>query len=80
MLRDSGESPQIARMIDATSELIEPDAVLVEHVPGRGETAAARAFSMVAHGDWVSYHAAIARGVDPTPVERIGTLKQRQAE
>ena len=80
MLRDRGESPQIARLIDATAELIEPDAVLVEHVPGRGETAAARAFSMVAHGDWVSYHAAIARGVDPTPVERIGTLKQRQAE
>jgi glucose/mannose-6-phosphate isomerase len=80
MLRDRGESPQIGRLIDATAELIEPDAVLVEHVPGRGETAAARAFSMVAHGDWVSYHAAIARGVDPTPVERIGTLKQRQAE
>jgi len=80
MLRDGGESPQLARMIDVTSELIAPDAVLVEHVPGRGDTPAARAFSMVAHGDWVSYHAALARGVDPTPVERIGTLKQRQGE
>jgi glucose/mannose-6-phosphate isomerase len=80
MLRDRDESPQVARMIEATSELITPDAVLVEHVPGRGDTPAARAFSMVAHGDWVSYHAAMVRGVDPTPVERIGALKQRQGE
>jgi glucose/mannose-6-phosphate isomerase len=79
ILRDRDESPQLRRMIEVTAELIEPDAALVEHVPGRGETAAARAFSMVAHGDWVSYHAALARGVDPTPVERIGLLKQRQA-
>ena len=41
------------------------------------DTPAARAFSMVAHGDWVSYHAALERGVDPSPVERIATLKQR---
>src|SRR5439155_22517583 len=80
MLRDGDESPQLARMIDVTAELIAPDAVLVEHVLGRGETAAARAFWMVAHGDWVSYYGAMARGVDPTPVERIGTLKQRQGE
>jgi hypothetical protein len=35
---------------------------------------------MVAHGDWVSYHAALERGVNPTPVDRIGTLKQRIGE
>ena len=35
---------------------------------------------MVAHGDWVSYHAALARGVDPMPVERIGELKRRVGE
>ena len=37
---------------------------------------AARAFSLVAHGDWASYAAALARGVDPTPVANIDALKR----
>jgi glucose/mannose-6-phosphate isomerase len=80
LLRDRGERDETRRMIEATAELIGQDAVLVEHVAGRGGTAAARAFSLVAHGDWVSYHAALERGVNPTPVDRIGTLKQRIGE
>ncbi|HEY0389984.1 MAG TPA: bifunctional phosphoglucose/phosphomannose isomerase [Gaiellales bacterium] len=77
LLRDSSEGAAVARLIDVTGDLIEPDAELVEHVHGRGETTAARAFSMVAQGDWVSYHAAVERGVDPSPVTRILALKQR---
>jgi len=80
LLRDPGERDETRRMIEATAELIGQDAVRVEQVEGRGDTAAARAFSMVAHGDWVSYHAALERGVNPTPVDRIGTLKQRIGE
>ena len=80
MLRDPGEHDRARRMIDVTADLIEPDAVLVAHVFGQGDTVAARAFSMVAHGDWVSYHAALERGVDPTPVERIAVLKHRLSE
>jgi glucose/mannose-6-phosphate isomerase len=80
LLRDPGEREETRRMIEATAELIAQDAVLVAQVEGRGDTAAARAFSMVAHGDWVSYHAALERGVNPTPVDRIGTLKQRIGE
>ncbi|HWH67643.1 MAG TPA: bifunctional phosphoglucose/phosphomannose isomerase [Gaiellales bacterium] len=80
LLRDPGERDETRRMIEATAELIAQDAVLVEQVEGRGDTAAARAFSMVAHGDWVSYHAALERGVNPTPVDRIGRLKQRIGE
>ena len=80
ILRDAGERAGMRRLIDVTADLIGPDAAFVEHVHGRGETAAARAFSMVAFGDWASYHAALERGVDPTPVERIVALKQRLAE
>ncbi|MDX6550252.1 MAG: glucose/mannose-6-phosphate isomerase [Gaiellales bacterium] len=80
VLRDRDELPQMRRMIEIASELIEPDAAFIEHVWGVGDTPAARAFSTVAYGDWVSYHAALTRGVDPTPVERIGMLKQRQAQ
>ncbi|MDX6593462.1 MAG: glucose/mannose-6-phosphate isomerase [Gaiellales bacterium] len=79
MLRDPAEGKDVRRMIDVTADLIEPDAVFVEQVSPAGETHAARAFGAVAHGDWVSYYAALARGVDPTPVERIFALKQRLA-
>ena len=44
---------------------------------GVGDTVSGRAFSMVAFGDWVSYYAALARGIDPTPVERLVELKRR---
>jgi glucose/mannose-6-phosphate isomerase len=80
MLRDRDERPHTRRMIEVTAELIEHDAALVEHVHARGDTQAARAFSMVAHGDWVSYHAALERGVDPSPIERIDALKLRISE
>jgi glucose/mannose-6-phosphate isomerase len=77
MLRDRDERDDTRRLIDVTAELIEGDATLIEQVHGRGDSKAARAFSMVAHGDWVSYHAALERGVDPSPIERIVALKRR---
>ena len=77
MLRDETEQPETRRMIEVTASLIEPDAAFLEHVWSPGDTVPGRAFSMVAIGDWVSYHAALARGVDPTPVQRIGELKSR---
>ena len=80
ILRDPGEREGMRRLIDVTADLIAPDAAFVEQIRGVGDTPAARAFSMVAHGDWASYHAAIERGVDPWPVERIAALKHRLAE
>ena len=54
---------------------------LVAAVEGHGDTSrTARAFTLVATGDWVTYHAALARGVDPTPVAAIAALKQALAE
>ncbi len=76
-LRDPTSRPENRRMMDATRDLIEADAAFVAEVEALGATPTARAFSLVAHGDWVSYYAALARGVDPTPVDRIGALKDR---
>jgi glucose/mannose-6-phosphate isomerase len=77
VLREGTEQPETRRMIDLTEELIRPDAAFVEEVSGVGDTVSGRAFSLVAYGDWVSYHAALARGIDPTPVERLVELKRR---
>jgi glucose/mannose-6-phosphate isomerase len=76
LLSDPGQDAAVHRSIAATADLIAGDAALVEIVEGRGRTPAARAFSLVAHGDWASYGAALRRGVDPTPVENIATLKR----
>jgi glucose/mannose-6-phosphate isomerase len=77
LLRDPTEGPETQRMMDATRDLIESDACLIAEVEALGSTPTARAFSLVACGDWVSYHAALARGVDPTPVDRIAAFKDR---
>ncbi|HXD69756.1 MAG TPA: SIS domain-containing protein, partial [Gaiellales bacterium] len=74
-LSDPGQPDAVRRSIEATAELIAGKAALIETVTARGETPAARAFSLVAHGDWASYGAAIRRGVDPTPVRNIDVLK-----
>jgi len=74
-LSDPGQPDAVRRSIEATADLIAGQAALVETVVARGETPAARAFSLVAHGDWASYGAAIRRGVDPTPVRNIDVLK-----
>ncbi len=76
LLSDPGQDAAVHRSIAATADLITGDAALVEIVEGRGATPAARAFSLVAQGDWASYGAALRRGVDPTPVEHITTLKR----
>ena len=78
-LRDSGETAGIARQMDAAVDMVGRDAALVETVHGSGDSVAARAFSLVALGDWVSFHAAEARGVDPMLTARLAELKQRSA-
>jgi glucose/mannose-6-phosphate isomerase len=77
MLRDPTDRAENRRMMDVTRDLIEGDACMIVEVEAAGDSPASRAFSLVALGDWVTYHAALARGVDPTPVERILALKDR---
>jgi glucose/mannose-6-phosphate isomerase len=76
LLSDPGQDEAVRRSIAATAALIAPEAALVEIVEGRGATPAARAFSLVAQGDWASYGAALRRGIDPTPVLSISALKR----
>jgi glucose/mannose-6-phosphate isomerase len=76
-LRDPAERRDIQRRIDVTAELLGDEPAILAHVPARGDNAAARSFNLIAFGDRASYHAALARGIDPTPVERLVELKRR---
>jgi len=74
-LRDRGaENPGFDVALDISRE---GAAGLVE-ISSQGVTALARFFSLAYIGDFVSVYLALARGIDPTPVEAIGRLKSRQ--
>ena len=50
-----------------------------EEIWAEGDSALAQLFSLIAVGDWTSVYVAIARGIDPTPVEAIQRLKKESA-
>ncbi|MBC8479229.1 MAG: bifunctional phosphoglucose/phosphomannose isomerase [FCB group bacterium] len=76
-LRDAEDSEQIQNRMDITSELLAPRAGCSLSVDQQGETPLERLLKMIHFSDWISYYAALLNGVDPTPVDRIGSLKEK---
>ncbi len=79
-LRDPHQHRQVIRRFDLTRELVAPRVGGVIEVAADGDTPFGRALDLTMLGDYVSMYLAIARGVDPGPVEMIGRLKARLAE
>ena len=71
---------QVQRRIELTRELVAPTLGGVLELAADGKTPLGRMLDLVMLGDYVSLYMAIARGVDPGPVDMIGRLKQRLAE
>ena len=76
-LEDADQHPRERRRIEATAEVISPNAAHVERVMTEGETRTERLFWAIGLGDLVSLLLAARRGVDPTPIEAIESLKQK---
>jgi glucose/mannose-6-phosphate isomerase len=76
-LQDADQHPRERRRIEVTAETISPHAATVLSVTTEGETRAERLLWAVMLGDLVSLHLAALRGVDPTPIEAIETLKRK---
>jgi glucose/mannose-6-phosphate isomerase len=79
-LEDADQHPRIGDRISLTSEIIAEHATNVIRVQTRGQGAVERVMSLVLLGDLVSLYLAVLRGIDPTPVMVIDTLKARLAE
>ncbi len=79
-LRDPHHHRQVIRRFDLTRELIGDAVGGVMELAAEGQTPFGRAMDLVMLGDYVSLYLAIARGVDPGPVDMIGRLKTRLAE
>jgi glucose/mannose-6-phosphate isomerase len=74
-LEDTDQHPRTRQRIELTAELIEPHGDVLR-VESRGSSPLERLLSLVLLGDLVSVYVAVQRGVDPTPVEVIGRLKE----
>jgi glucose/mannose-6-phosphate isomerase len=75
MLRDEGDHERVRKRMDICKGIFEKS-VDVREVWSRGTSFLARIFSLIYLGDWASYHLALLKVVDPTPVEPIERLKK----
>ena len=80
MLLDGAEPAHLAQRIRLTTDLALGPAADVHEVRARGTGRLARLLSLVSMGDLVSVYLAYLRGIDPTPVEIIATIKQKLHE
>jgi len=80
LLRDPHHHRQVQRRIELSRELIAPALGGVLELAADGNTPFGRMLDLVMLGDYVSLYMAIARGVDPGPVDMIARLKLRLAE
>jgi glucose/mannose-6-phosphate isomerase len=75
-LRHEGEHPDVAARFPLSVAIAEQAGVRSQEVWARGRSALTRLLSLVLVGDLTSTYLALAREVDPTPVEAITRLKE----
>ncbi|HEX8067336.1 MAG TPA: bifunctional phosphoglucose/phosphomannose isomerase [Thermoleophilaceae bacterium] len=77
-LDDDGLDPRLRRRIEVTAALLgETGPRQPARIEARGETPVERVLSLVLLGDLTSVYLAVLAGVDPTPADAIGRLKER---
>lgn len=77
LLRDDGESPEIARRFRVLTDLIGPSAGGISEAWTRGRGRLARLLSLIYLGQWTSYYVAMLRETDPWSVPMMDELKRR---
>lgn len=76
LLRDAGQHERVKMRIELTARVAERSGANVEIVDAIGESPFERMFSSVLLGDLASLYMAVLRGVDPSPVDVIESLKE----
>ncbi len=79
VLRTEDEHPSVGPRLAATLEAVGPAGLEPREVRARGSTRLSRVLSLMLLGDVTSTYHALARGVDPTPIEAIWLVKARLA-
>ena len=79
-LDDSDLHPRVRQRVELSRGLIASLGAATYRVESIGENPTERVVSLVLLGDLVSLYLAVLRGVDPSPVKAIDTLKQALAQ
>jgi glucose/mannose-6-phosphate isomerase len=79
-LRHPGEDGDVAARFPLSEEIVRASGATVREVSSRGRSEFARLLTLVQFGDLVSTYLGIARGVDPSPIEAIASLKRSLAQ
>lgn len=77
LLRDREESPEIKYRIELTKSLVSDKAKKLYEIYTRGDGRLAKMLSLLLVGDFSSVYLAVLRGIDPSPVKSIETVKRR---
>jgi glucose/mannose-6-phosphate isomerase len=77
VLETKQEHERMARRFDVTAETMRAAGFEALRVEAPGESPTAQVMALVLLGDLVSVYLAVLRGIDPTPVEEIESLKKR---
>ena len=78
-LRDEGDHTQVARRFEITRDLVQDGIAAWAEPDVSGASPLDRVLHAVQLGDWTSFWLAVRKGVDPTPVETIQSLKRTLA-
>jgi glucose/mannose-6-phosphate isomerase len=79
-LEDADQHPRVGERFELTEQLIAGDAHATFRVSTVGRASVERVLSLVLLGDLVSLYLAVLRGVDPTPVDILVSLKAQLAD
>ncbi|MDD5383060.1 MAG: bifunctional phosphoglucose/phosphomannose isomerase [Candidatus Margulisbacteria bacterium] len=79
ILRDDGDAERIKKRIEITKSLLVKQLGGANEIAAQGKSVLARILSLIYFGDFLSVYLAVARGLDPTPVEIIARLKKELA-
>ena len=75
ILRDESDHQRIQKRMDITRALIKEHVAQITCVKSHGKSLLARLLSLIYIGDFASFYLAILNKINPTPVGRIGRLK-----
>jgi len=75
MLRDGAEHEAVVRRVELIRQITGDRGIPVTEIQSQGDHRLTRIASLVLPTDWASVYAAIAMGIDPTPIGPINELK-----
>ncbi|HVP92404.1 MAG TPA: bifunctional phosphoglucose/phosphomannose isomerase [Acidobacteriota bacterium] len=76
-IRDDSESEAMRTRIEITQELMRKKFSRIYEIKSIGKSQLAKMSSVICTGDFTSVYLAIMRGIDPTPVKSIASLKEK---